>query len=98
FNLAIPDRHAEGAAFADHGSDWPGAHDVFAPASRAARHWYDSDTSVVQVPKRLEGLRQQAAICGQRVIDVGEEIADVPQLLWQGRGAAKTHAPASLHV
>src|SRR5690606_38233267 len=47
---------------------------------------------------RLECLRQQAAVRGQGVIDVGEEIADVPQLLWQRRGAAKTHAPASLHV
>jgi len=63
----------EGPVFANHGIQRPGLHDVIAPARAGSRHGHHPQTCLSQALKRNQRFRRQAAMQGERVIDIGQD-------------------------
>ena len=68
--------HHEGTVFADHGIERPSLREMVAPARTGAGHGHDSQSGRSQTLERHQGLRWQASVQGQRVIDIGQDPSD----------------------
>ena len=62
--------------FSDNCVDWPRCRKRLAPADRAARDGDDAKALRLQFVQRRQRIRRDRTVCGQCVVNVGEDAFD----------------------